>query len=196
MGPAPPGGCGLVLKAVVLPDTPGRRERRDAGSMDMVRRLDGSGGQREGGVSLILSTAIALLVFAVAFPQAAFATPDQPPQPNATVTIRGRDLVISNTGQMEMYVDGDRFGEGQPEIWFAKSPLERGAEYRLATEKLRAWAAAKFAGHGPADVPAEIYLSGPHRDSRYRLKGYLQISFQRGVAQVAPMEFQVVNQSW
>ena len=147
---------------------------------------------------IVLTPALALtLLGAMSFSNEVFAAPSPSPLPKATVSARGRDLIVTNVGASELYVDGDRFGNEQPDVWFAKTSVQSGAEYRLNTDKLRAWASTKFSASGPKDVPFEFYLSGPHRDARYRLKGYLQISFRReAAAHITPMEFQVVNQSW
>lgn len=151
--------------------------------------------ERFGRIAVTSALAI-VLICAVGFPSEVFSQSYQASQPGAAVTVRGRDLIVSNVGQTVFYVSGDRLGDQEPDVWFDQTPVERGARYRLATDKLRAWMKLKFARSGGGNVPFQVYLSGQNRDGRYRLKGYLQISFAGGVAQITPMEFQVVNQSW
>ena len=161
-------------------------------------RLGGGGVGLSRPISRIAATFAPALMLscAIGVSSEAVSGPYQTLQPNAAVTLRGKDLDVSNVGQTELYVDGERLGDEQPDIWFGKTPLERGDEYKLATGKVRAMAIARLSGNDSKNVPFEIYLSGPHRDSRFRLKGYLQISVKGGVVQITPMEFQVVNQSW
>jgi hypothetical protein len=116
-------------------------------------------------------------------------------KPSVLLTYESDRPVLYNKADT-FYLVGDKLGDEPRDMTPPPRLVTKDAYYYFLTDRLKAWALAKFGQDANQLVPFEIYLADESQSKKFTAKFALLIIIQKGTVSVNAQNFGVTDEQW